>query len=422
MMRASRFVVLVCAGTLAAAAVWAGETSDGKATTAATTEEQTEEYKNWIELGIGGVITNGDRAQFEQEHRLPGDEVYGGIQDLHYEQTVGKNATLAVDGHAIWDTNDYDITVQLSQPKLGYIKAGFTEFRSWYDGNGGFFPHNDVFFSPPFPEMHIDRGEAWVELGLRVPDWPEITIRYSHEFRDGQKDSTSWGDTSLTGLAVNPTRKIVPSFRDIDETRDIFSFEASKTIGNTDVLLGMRYEHNENDDSLNMERSAGSVGVVPGGQRFVTQHQKDDVDLFSGHGITETRLTDSLWFTTGYSYTTLENDLSGTRIFGTHFDSAFGEPVPTLGQRDHAFLDLAGTAQVKEHVVNANLFWMPLENLAILTGFRYTHENLDTDSTFIAEEPVRNTPPFSPTNPAGGFHYGLAEPAEGGRNADYNRF
>jgi hypothetical protein len=421
-MNASRkFLVLVCAGTCAASAVRAGETTDGKAVT--TANQETPEYKNWIELGIGGVITSGDRAQFEEQHWLPGDQAYGGIQDMHYEQTVGKNATLTVDGHAIWDINDYDIKVQLSQPKLGYIKAGFTEFRSWYDGNGGFFPHDGgTFFPPPFPEMHIDRGDAWIELGLRVPNWPEITIRYSHEFRDGQKDSTTWGDTTLTGLAVNPTKKIVPSFRDIDEKRDIFSFEASKTFGNTDVLLGMRYEHNENDDSLNMERNAGQVGVVPGGQRFVTQHQKDDVDLFSGHGITETRFSDSLWFTAGYSYTTLQNDLSGTRIFGTSFDSAFGQPVPTLGQRDHAFIDLVGTAQVKENLFNANLFWMPLESLTLLTGFRYTHENLDTDSTFLAEEPVRNTPPFSPTNPEGGFHYGPPELGFGARLADYDLF
>src|SRR6201987_5277398 len=93
-----RFLVLVFAGTFAAAGVRAG-TSDEK-TVATATEEQPEEYKNWIELAIGGVITSGDRAQFEQEHRLPGDQVYGGIQDLHYEQTVGKNATLTVDGHA----------------------------------------------------------------------------------------------------------------------------------------------------------------------------------------------------------------------------------------------------------------------------------------------------------------------------------
>ncbi|MGA7274431.1 MAG: hypothetical protein WBX14_06255, partial [Candidatus Udaeobacter sp.] len=417
-----RFLVLVCAGTFAAAAVRAGETSDGKATTA-TTEEQPEEYNNWIELGIGGVITSGDRAQFEQEHRLPGDQPYGGIQGLHYEHTLGEDTTLTVDGHAIWDTNDYDIQVQLSKAKLGYIKAGFTEFRSWYDGDGGFFPHDGgTFFPPAFPEMHIDRGDAWIELGLRVPDWPEITIRYEHEFRDGQKDSTVWGDTTLTGLAVNPTKKIVPSFRDIDEKRDIFSFEASKTFGNTDVLLGMRYEHNTDDDSLNMERNAGQVGVVPSGQRFVTQKQNDDVELFSGHGITETRFSDSLWFTAGYSYTTLTNDLSGSRIFGTSFDSAFGEPVPTLGNRDHAFIDLAGMAQVKENLVNANLFWMPLESLVILTGFRYTHEDLDTDSTFLAEEPVPNTPPFTPTNPAHGFHYGPPEPGFGARSEDYDLF
>jgi hypothetical protein len=417
---ARRFLVLVCAGVLAASALRAGETTDGKAAT--TTAEEEPEYKNWIELGIGGTIVNGDNAQFEQEHRLPASTAYGGIQDLHFEETVGKNGLFSVDGHAIWDTNDYDITVQLSQPKLGYIKAGFTEFRSWYDGNGAFFPHNDVFFSPPFPEMHIDRGDVWVELGLRAPNWPEITIRYDHEFRQGMKDSTIWGDTTLTGLTVQPNRKIVPSFRDIDETRDIFSFEASKTFGNTDVLLGMRYEHNDNDDSLNMERNAGQIGVVPSGQRWVTQRQKDDVDLFSGHGITETRITDSLWFTTGYSYTTLQNDLSGTRIFGTHFDSAFGEPVPTLGNNDVAFLDLAGMAQIREHVANANLFWMPIPSLAILTGFRYTHENLDTDSTFLDEEPVPNTPPFTPTNPAGGFHFGPPQLGFGGRSSDDNLF
>src|SRR6516165_9523591 len=218
---------------LAPMALYAGTdvTSDGKDAKATKTETPAEtEPTNWIELGIGGLIINGDEAQFEQEHRMSGD-VYGGIQDLHYEKALGKDVQLLVDGHAIWDNNDYDVKVELSKAKLGYIRAGFTEFRSWYDGNGGFFPHNGgTFFPPPFPEMHIDRGEAWVELGLRVPDWPEITLRYSHEFRDGQKDSTVWGDTTLTGLAVNPTRKIIPSFRDIDETRDIFALDISKTI------------------------------------------------------------------------------------------------------------------------------------------------------------------------------------------------
>ena len=423
-MTASRKVlVLVCVGSFAVAAVRAGD-SDGKTTTT-TTEEQPEEYKNWIELGIGGVITSGDRAQFEQEHRLPGDQVYGGIQDLHFEGTFDKNGLFSVDGHALWDFNDYDITVQLSKPNLGYIKAGYTEFRSWYDGNGGFFPHNDVFFSPPFPEMHIDRGEAWIELGLRVPNWPEITIRYSHEFRDGQKDSTIWGDTNLTGLAVNPTRSIVPSFRDIDETRDIFAFDALKTFGNTDVNLGMRYEHSTMDDSLNLERGAGQLPPAvppPGAERFITQRDVNNGDLFSGHAITETRFSDSLWFTAGYSYTTLGSDVGGTRVIGTHFDSDFGEPVPTLQPFDHGFINLAGTSQVAEHIFNANLLWIPLKDLTILTAFRYTHDDRESDASFLATDAFLNEPPFSPTNPPGGAHPITPEPVAASASTDYNRF
>ena len=420
-----KFLTLVFAGVLAAAGARGG-TSDQK-TVATATEDQPEEYKNWIELAMGGVITSGDRAQFEQEHRLPGDQVYGGIQDLHLEGTIGKDTLFSLDGHALWDFNDYDVTIQLAKPNFGYLKAGYQEFRSWYDGNAAFFPHNDVFFDPPYPEMHIDRGDAWIEMGLRAPNWPEITIRYDHEFRFGQKDSTVWGDTNQTGLLppYNSTRKIVPSFRNVDEKRDIISLEASHTFGNTDVLLGMRYEHNTNDYSLNFERGAGQLPPVvppPGQQRKVTQTQNDDVDLWSGHGITETRITDNFWFTTGYSYTSLTNDLSGSRITGTHWNEAFGQPVPTLGSRDHSFIDLAGTAQTKQNVVNANLFWMPFDSLAILSGFRYTHENVANDSTFLAEEPVPNTPPFTLLNPQGGFHYGVGIPANGFRDADYNRF
>ena len=78
-------------------------------------------------------------------------DVFGGIHDLHYEQTVDKNGQFSIDGHAIFDTGDYDLTLSLSRPKLGYIKAGYNQFRSYYDGNGGFFPVNGAFFRRPSP-------------------------------------------------------------------------------------------------------------------------------------------------------------------------------------------------------------------------------------------------------------------------------
>ena len=290
-------------------------TPDGKSTATATTEAQPEEAKNWIEIGIGGLIIHGDAAQFKQEHRMSGD-VYGGIQDFHFERTLGKNTSLTVDGHAIFDNHDYDVKIDLSQPGLGYIRGGYTEFRSWYDDNGGFVPvDGGTWFAPRYRELTLDRGIAWVELGLRKPDWPEITIHYAHEFRDGDKDSTSWGDATTPA----GTRKVAPAFRNIDESRDIFSFDASKTFGNTDVDLGMRYEHNDNDDRLQLQRGVNN----PAAHRFITQSDQSNLDLFNGHVITETRLTDNFWFTAGYSYTTLDSDISGSRIYGPDYNSMY---------------------------------------------------------------------------------------------------
>lgn len=379
--------IVFCTVICTAYSLRAGVTADGTATpdpkdgkstpVAGETTEAEPDYKNWIEVGIGGTFTSGDKAQFEQQHWLPGNQAFGGITDMHYEHSVGEKATLSIDGHALWDINDYDIKVDLSQPNVGYLRAGYTAFRTWYDGNGGFFPpHGGTWFPPPFPEMHIDRGDVWIEFGLRMPDWPEMTFHFSRETRDGQKDSTMWGDTGLTGLTVNPTRKLVPAYRDIDETRDILSFDATKTFSNTDVGLGMRWEHNENNDKLQMERNPAQAN-----QRFLTQHEDNTLDDFSGHVLSETRFSDNFWFTGAYSYSTLGSDLTGTRIIGTHFNSMFGE-APQF--TDSGFVNLAGVSQVDEHVFNANLFWVPLKDLNVISGFRYTHEHTDSASTFLA--------------------------------------
>ena len=269
---------------------------------------------------------------------------------------------------------------------------------------------NGQFFRPPPEEMTLDRGEAWVELGLRMPKLPEITLHYSHLFRDGQKDSTIWGDTTLTGLAVNPARKIAPAFRDINESRDIFAADDLQNFGKTDVGLGMRYEHSNIDDRLQLERGAGQLPplvAAPGAQRFITQNDKSALDSFNGHFTTETRFSDSLWFTTAYSYSTLGSDISGTRIIGAGYDSMYGDPVLTLQSNDHGILNLSGMSQVDEHVINLNVLWMPAKQLTVLTAFRYTHEDKDSSSVFLDTNTAANVAPFTPANPAGGFHRAL---------------
>ena len=122
--RTAGFVAcLVCAALWASYPVRGGVNADGTATpddkSTAPAEAQPEEYNNWIEFGLGGVIVKGDERQFEQEHRIPAEQVFGGIQDLHFEQSFGKDVQLLLDGHALFDSNDYGLRLQLSKAKLG---------------------------------------------------------------------------------------------------------------------------------------------------------------------------------------------------------------------------------------------------------------------------------------------------------------
>ena len=84
----------------------------------------------------------------------------------------------------------------------------------------------------------------------------------------------------------------------------------------------MRYEHDNNNDALNLQRNPGEDT-----QRFITQKESNNFDLFSGHATTETRFSDSLWLTTAYSYTTLSSDLSGSRIYGPSYYSSYSDPI-----------------------------------------------------------------------------------------------
>ncbi|MEY2504371.1 MAG: hypothetical protein QOG27_651 [Verrucomicrobiota bacterium] len=397
---AAGLVALVALGL--ATPLRAGETKVDENGTAVAEETTT---KNWIELAIGGINLAGDNAQFKQEHHMSGD-IFGGIEDLHYEREIGK-ATFMIDAHAIFDNHDYDVKLDYTLPGVGYIRGGYTEFRTWYDGNGGFFPDTGLWFQPAHPEDAMDRGEAWIELGLRMPKLPEITLHYSHIFRDGRKDSTVWGDSTLTWLPTNPSRKLAPAFRDIDERRDIFSLEVLHSFGKTDVGLGMYYEHSETNNRLQLERGAGQLPPLvspPGAQRFITQRDQNENDTFNGHFTVETRPLDNLWFTAAYSYTTLDGDISGTRIIGNDYDSMYGDPILTLQSNDHGTLNLAGISQTHEHVGNLNTMWMPVKNITVLAAFRYTHEEKETFATFLDTNTTANVAPFSPTNPQGGFH------------------
>ncbi|MDD5262179.1 MAG: hypothetical protein PHD76_10070 [Methylacidiphilales bacterium] len=384
--------LLLCAGliwtghSLQAADEAAAKTDSTAAAPVEAAPAEAPTYNNWIDVGFGGQAVHGDGAQYNHNVNSAGD-VFGGLNDLHIEQTVGPKGLFSVDGRAIVDNNDYKLKLQYSDPDWGYIQAGFTQFRTWYDGHGGFFPINGRFFNLYDNQLALDRGSAWVELGLRIENLPEITLRYEHEYRDGQKDSTLWGPTTMTGLATS--RLIVPAFRDIDEQRDIFTGDARKTYGNTEVGLGMRYEHTNNKDGLFERRNPGEANNT-----FLTQNDDLKADIFTGHGSAVTRFSDKFWASTGYSYTTLDTAIGGSRIYGQGYNAIFN-PLGTaaIGQ-GNGFVGLTGGATGEQHVANLNLMWMPLDSLTITPELRIedskTDNSVDYVRTTASPQPANN--------------------------------
>ena len=46
-------------------------------------EGGTNTYNNWIEFGVGGFLTKGNKSQVQQRNQNSGG-VFGGIEDLHH--------------------------------------------------------------------------------------------------------------------------------------------------------------------------------------------------------------------------------------------------------------------------------------------------------------------------------------------------
>ena len=272
----------------------------------------------------------------------------------------------------------------MTKPQLGYVRGGYRQQRTWYDGNGGFFPQNEQWFSLYDDALALDRGQAWIEGGLTLPDWPVISFKYTYEFRDGQKDSTAWGSSTLTGGLG--TRQIVPAFWDIDEKRHIFEGDIRHTIAKTDLGLGVRYEMMDNRNSLNLRLRPGEVSPL---SLYTTSKEEVDADIFNVHAFTHTRFNEKILFTTGYSFTTLDTDLSGSRIYGLGYDPIYD---PILA-RQPGFIGLTGGSRMKQYVMNLNLMVTPWDAFQIVPSVRVEHRDLDglarsTQTLALTQDPM----------------------------------
>ena len=331
-------------------------------------EGGTNTFNNWVEFSLGGMFIDGNKSQAQQSRRLP-DDVFGGISDFHYQTTVATNTTLTLDGRSIYD-QDYNLSIGLAKEETWFLRLNLENYRTWYNGDGGYYPPGNLWYPLAGDAVGLDRGEISLEGGLTLKKWPALNFKYSHLTRDGQKGSTVWGQTHTT-LVPSITRGLNASFYDIDETRDIFELNAKHKIKSTDFGLGLRYETGDLDNARYLQQWRNEPV-----ERKITDREGTSYDLFNVHAFSETWLKKNLFFSTGYLYANLDSDYSGSRIYGSDFDVSYA-PNALNGA---GYFGLNGGGQKQEHVVNLNLMYNPAKTLTVVPSIRVRQEDWDANS------------------------------------------
>lgn len=327
---------------------------------------------NWISAGGGAVWVDGDTASYQRRHQTD-RRGFGGIEEFSFSQEVGKDTTFTVKGKSVLGSGEHRIGMRLQNSATGlYLDAGFRESRVFYDGSGGYFPSTGAWFETD-DNLHVDRGEYWVEGGLEREAWT-LSLRYARLYREGTKDSTIWGDSTQNGA----TRGIAPSFYDLDEQRDILTADLEYHTTTTTAGAGLRYEQIEIDNARQMRRRPDE----PAADRFLTQRDGSDSDLFSAHGFVESHPSENLTLAGAASHTSIDTNLTGSRIFGATLDPVYDPNFSRRQARDEGFLDLVGDSNWNQYVLNGNFLYMPAKSWRIDGGLRYEHQTQDVVSEF----------------------------------------
>jgi hypothetical protein len=331
-------------------------------------EGGTNSFSNWIELSAGGLATKGDANRAQQGQQL-NTGPFGGIEDLHYESEVAKKTIFTLDGRSIFDNHDYRLGLGLNRENVGFLRFNFENFRTWDAGTGGYLPADGTAFFLPGDALALDRGQFSFEAGLTKPALPQITFKYTHRYRNGDKSSTLWGPVHDSGGNVD---RAYPGIYSIDETFDAIQLDLTHHYKKVNYGLGVSYEHGDLNDAHKLTFWQGETA-----QQKVTDRQGTTYDMVSVHAFTESWIKKDLFLSTGFLFANLDDTFTGSRTYGDDFDVVYSPAYPALS---YGYNNLDGGAHKNEYVFNANLMSLATKNLTITPSIRVQVEDWNAHS------------------------------------------
>src|SRR6266404_9790181 len=87
---------------------------------------------------VNYVSVKGDKQKFREDWSMK-DGWSGGVEQFTLDQDLDEHTTLHVEGRGVANENDYRLQVDISRFSVGFIRAGYTQHRAYYDDWGGFY-------------------------------------------------------------------------------------------------------------------------------------------------------------------------------------------------------------------------------------------------------------------------------------------
>jgi hypothetical protein len=315
--------------------------------------------------GLSGEITpmvryiavRGDDEKFREDWWMQ-DVWTGGVEQFTVRDVLKKDISFYAEGRAILDQGDYNLLMRMEKKDLWLIRAGYKQYRKYFDGTGGFHPFSVPVFELD-KDLHLDIGNLFFEAGLNQPGWPKIVLGYEHSLKNGDKSLLEWG--SVTEDSV--TKKIFPSYKEIDEKLDVFKAEIDHDLGRLHVGDQFRFEHYTTNTT---RHDAGSLNLDTNTSQSVAVLDDYSHNAFYNTFHTDSHVNEKLYLSLGYFFTSLDGD-AALRLSTIPFGPA---------ARDKDWFTRSVDVSEQAHIVNMNAMLGPFKDLTFYGGLQ--GETLDT--------------------------------------------
>jgi len=248
------------------------------------------------------VTVKGDEKRFRQDWWIQ-DGWTGGLEEMTLERALGHDWKLHMDGRAIFDEEDYALRLEIVNPNVGFVRAGYEEFRKYYDDSGGYYPFASGARSfSLWQDLHLDIGSVFIEAGLTLPNMPRLTLGYEYKFKDGEKSMVEWG----TAQRGSVQRNILPASKDINDRVHIVKLEMDHDIRNIHIGDQFRYERYEFGAVRQDDTSWIVTNAAPA--KSVTVNESYQHDAFFNTFYVDSHLNEKIFWSLGYLFSTLNGD------------------------------------------------------------------------------------------------------------------